>query len=50
MPLVETAIDMNDLGTSEVFYRDLLSLEVIDREAGRHVFFRVGDGVLIGLP
>ena len=45
--IVETAIYVDDLGRAEAFYRDVLGLEVIGREEGRHVFFRVGDGVLL---
>jgi catechol 2,3-dioxygenase-like lactoylglutathione lyase family enzyme len=45
--IVETALYANDLGAAEAFYRDVLGLEVIGREEGRHVFFRVGDGVLL---
>ena len=45
--IVETAIYVCDLDAAEKFYRDVLGLEVIGKEAGRHVFFRVGDGVLL---
>jgi catechol 2,3-dioxygenase-like lactoylglutathione lyase family enzyme len=45
--IVETAIYVDDLEAAEAFYRDVLGLEVIGKEAGRHVFFRVGDGVLL---
>jgi catechol 2,3-dioxygenase-like lactoylglutathione lyase family enzyme len=45
--VVETAIYVDDLEAAEAFYRELLGLEVIGREPGRHVFFRVGDGVLL---
>ena len=45
--IVETAIYVDDLDAAEAFYRDVLGLGVIGREAGRHVFFRVGDGVLL---
>ncbi len=45
--IVETAIYVGDLDSAEAFYRDVLGLEVIGKEAGRHVFFRVGDGVLL---
>ena len=45
--IVETAIYVDDLEAAEAFYRDVLGLEVIGREAGRHVFFRVGGGVLL---
>ena len=41
--VVETAAYVDDLDRAERFYRDVLGLEVIGREAGRHVFFRVGD-------
>ena len=47
LAIVETAIYVDDLDAAEAFYRDVLGLEVIGREAGRHVFFRVGDGVLL---
>ena len=45
--VVETAIYVDDLDAAEAFYRGVLGLEVIGKEAGRHVFFRVGDGVLL---
>jgi catechol 2,3-dioxygenase-like lactoylglutathione lyase family enzyme len=45
--VVETAIYADDLDRAEVFYRDVLGLEVIGKEAGRHVFFRAGDRVLL---
>jgi catechol 2,3-dioxygenase-like lactoylglutathione lyase family enzyme len=45
--IVETAVYVDDLDAAEAFYRDVLGLEVMSREAGRHVFFRVGDGVLL---
>ena len=41
--LVETAAYVDDLDRAERFYHDVLELEVIGREAGRHVFFRVGN-------
>jgi catechol 2,3-dioxygenase-like lactoylglutathione lyase family enzyme len=41
--LVETSAYVDDLERAERFYADVLGLEVIDREAGRHVFFRVGN-------
>jgi catechol 2,3-dioxygenase-like lactoylglutathione lyase family enzyme len=40
--VVETAVYMDDLGRAEAFYQGVLGLPVIAREAGRHVFFRVG--------
>src|SRR5947209_12968298 len=45
LAVVETAIYVDDLDAAEAFYRGVLGLEVIGRESGRHVFFRVGDGV-----
>jgi catechol 2,3-dioxygenase-like lactoylglutathione lyase family enzyme len=41
--LVETSAYVDDLDRAEAFYRDVLGLEVIAREEGRHVFFRVGN-------
>jgi catechol 2,3-dioxygenase-like lactoylglutathione lyase family enzyme len=40
--IVETGVYADDLAAAEAFYRDVLGLEVISREAKRHVFFRVG--------
>ena len=40
--VVETAIYVDDLQAAETFYRTILGLTVIAKEAGRHVFFQVG--------
>ncbi len=40
--LVETSAYVDDLDRAEAFYRDVLGLEPIRKETGRHVFFRVG--------
>lgn len=40
--VVETAVYAADLAAAEAFYAGVLGLPVIAREAGRHVFFRVG--------
>ncbi len=45
--LVEAAIYADDLDKAEVFYRDVLGLEMLTKEPGRHVFFRVGQSVLL---
>lgn len=46
--IVETAIYVDDLNKAESFYTNVLGLEAIRKEPGRHVFFRVGDaGVLL---
>ncbi len=41
--LVETGLYADDLAAAERFYGDVLGLAVHGKEAGRHVFFRVGD-------
>ena len=45
--LVEAALYVDDLDRAEAFYRDVLGLELVGKEPGRHVFFRAGDGVLL---
>jgi catechol 2,3-dioxygenase-like lactoylglutathione lyase family enzyme len=40
--IVETGMYADNLAAAETFYHDVLGLEVIGREAGRSVFFRVG--------
>ncbi len=45
--LVEAALYVDDLDRAEAFYRDVLGLELIGKEPGRHVFFRAGEGVLL---
>lgn len=40
--VIETGIYVDDLDRAEAFYRDVVGLTVIGKEAGRHVFFRVG--------
>lgn len=45
--ILETALYASDLAVAEAFYGGLLGLPVIVRVAGRHVFFRVGAGVLL---
>ncbi len=45
--VVETAIYAEDLDAARAFYRDVLGLDVIGDEPGRHVFFRAGDRVLL---
>jgi catechol 2,3-dioxygenase-like lactoylglutathione lyase family enzyme len=47
--VTETAIYIEDLDATESFYCNVLGLQVIGKEAGRHVFFRVGEAnVLLG--
>lgn len=45
--ILETALYARDLAAAETFYRDVLGLQPFVREAGRHVFFRCGDQVLL---
>jgi catechol 2,3-dioxygenase-like lactoylglutathione lyase family enzyme len=45
--VVETAVYAADLAAAEAFYAGVLGLPVIGREAGRHVFFRVGAGSVL---
>ncbi|HEX8204315.1 MAG TPA: VOC family protein [Isosphaeraceae bacterium] len=45
--LVEVAAYVTDLDRAEAFYRDVLGLEPIGTEPGRHAFFRVGSSVLL---
>lgn len=44
---LESALYAADLAAAEAFYRDIVGLEVITRQPGRHVFFRVGASVLL---
>jgi catechol 2,3-dioxygenase-like lactoylglutathione lyase family enzyme len=41
--VIETAIYVDDLQAAEDFYSTVLGLPVMGKEAGRHVFFRVGE-------
>ena len=43
----ETCIYISDLDKAEAFYNGLLGLPLISRKEGRHIFFRVGDDVLL---
>lgn len=45
--MLETSLYADDLDAAERFYAGVLGLEVIGRVAGRHVFFRCGDAVLL---
>lgn len=45
--VLETCLYADDLVEAERFYGDVLGLKLIGREAGRHVFFRCGQGVLL---
>src|SRR5947208_711048 len=45
--VVETAIYVDDLRAAETFYRTVLGLPVIGKEAGRHVFFQAGEASVL---
>ena len=45
--VVETAIYVDDLQTTEAFYGTILSLPVMGKEDGRHVFFQVGESSVL---
>ncbi len=43
----ETCLYVSDLEQTKAFYHDLLGLPLISFKEGRHVFFRVGEDVLL---
>ena len=45
--ILETAIYVDDLGAAAAFYEGVLGLQRIGRVEGRHLFYRVGAGVLL---
>lgn len=45
--LLEASLYASDLDAAEHFYAGVLGLDVAGRVAGRHVFFRCGDGMLL---
>lgn len=45
--ILETVLYVADVDRAERFYRDVMGLTQIGKEPGRHVFFRVGSGVLL---
>jgi catechol 2,3-dioxygenase-like lactoylglutathione lyase family enzyme len=45
--VLETALYVDDIDRAEQFYGEVLGLRQVGKEAGRHVFFRVGAGVLL---
>jgi catechol 2,3-dioxygenase-like lactoylglutathione lyase family enzyme len=45
--ILETALYCRDLDAAERFYRDVIGLEVLARQVGRHVFLRCGEGVVL---
>ena len=45
--ILETTLYAKDLDAIERFYKGVLGLPVVAREAGHHVFFRCGPGLLV---
>ncbi len=45
--ILETVLYAKDLVATETFYRDVLDLEPFVSVAGRHLFYRCGDQVLL---
>jgi catechol 2,3-dioxygenase-like lactoylglutathione lyase family enzyme len=45
--VIETAIYVDDLDVAEDFYRGILSLPLLGKEAGHHVFFQVGEASVL---
>jgi len=45
--ILETILYATDLDATEAFYRDVLGLEPFSRQAGRQVFYRCGEQVLL---
>ncbi|HEY7634575.1 MAG TPA: VOC family protein [Gemmatimonadales bacterium] len=45
--VLESSLYCDDLDSAERFYRDVLGLEVLTRQVGRHVFLRCGEGMVL---
>ena len=45
--VLETVLYARDLAAAEAFYRDVLGMEPFTKAAGRHLFYRCGDQVLL---
>lgn len=45
--VLETCLCAADLDAAEVFYREILGLEMFAKQPGRHVFFRCGNAVFL---
>jgi catechol 2,3-dioxygenase-like lactoylglutathione lyase family enzyme len=45
--ILETVLYAKDLAATETFYRDVLGLEAFVSVAGRHLFYRCGDQMLL---
>ena len=45
--ILETVLYAKDLAAAEAFYRDVLGMEPFAKAAGRHLFYRCGNQVLL---
>lgn len=45
--VLETVLYAPDLAAAEAFYRDVLGLDLVSTEPGRHVFFRCGKQMVL---
>ncbi|WP_225027709.1 VOC family protein [Xinfangfangia pollutisoli] len=45
--ILESALYAADLDAARAFYTEILGLELIGEQPGRHLFFRVGAGILL---
>ncbi len=45
--VVETSLYIDDLDRADAFYAEVLGLERVLREEGRHVFYRAGESMLL---
>jgi catechol 2,3-dioxygenase-like lactoylglutathione lyase family enzyme len=45
--VLETCLYVDDLARAEQFYTDVLGLEFVSRQEGRHAFFRCGEAMVL---
>ena len=45
--ILETALYVDDLVTARAFYGDVLRLDLLTEVEGRHIFYRLGQGMLL---
>ncbi len=45
--ILETSLYADDLDQAEAFYQSVLGLAVFAKETGRHIFFKLGDQILL---
>ncbi len=47
LKIKETCLYFKDLEIARQFYHDVLGLDIIHHQPGKHIFFRAGDSVLL---